>query len=87
MKDLEAKCTANGFPFTVDSSNSFDMGKAAGHFAYCEDPDETLIEFVETHKVPIMEKWGLYLNLKNREPEKALPNWILKLLAINRKKN
>ncbi len=86
MKQLSEKCAAHGFPFTVDSSNSFDMGKAAGHFAYCEDPDGTLIEFVETHKIPIMEKWGWYLNLRNRKPEKPLPNWMLKILALNRVK-
>lgn len=87
MVDLEKKASTLGFPFTVNSANSFDMGKAAGHFAYCEDPDGTLIEFVETHKVPIIEKLGLYLNLKKRNPEKTLPKWMLKLLAINRVKD
>ncbi|MFD2036037.1 VOC family protein [Belliella marina] len=86
MKSLEKKCAEYGFPFTVDSSNSFDMGKAAGHFSYCEDPDGTLIEFVETHKVPIMEKWGWYLNLKNRKAEKPLPNWMFSFMSLNRKK-
>ncbi|MEQ9415318.1 MAG: VOC family protein, partial [Cyclobacteriaceae bacterium] len=70
------------FPFTVDSSNSFDMGKAAGHFTYCEDPDGTLIEFVETHKIPIMEKWGWFLNVKKRNPTKPLPDWLFTLLGL-----
>lgn len=87
MKELAEKCAKAGFPFTVDSSNSFDMGKAAGHFSYCEDPDGTLIEFVETHKIPIMEKWGWYLNLRNRKPDKPLPNWMLRMLAMNRVKS
>lgn len=87
MQDLKNQCQDNGFPFTVDSSNSFDMGKAAGHFAYCEDPDGTLIEFVETHKIPVFEKLGIYLNLNKRNPEKSLPNWMLKLLSLNRQKN
>lgn len=56
MADLKAECEANGFPFTVDSSQSFDMGEAAGHFTYIEDPDGALIEFVETHKIPILKK-------------------------------
>jgi catechol 2,3-dioxygenase-like lactoylglutathione lyase family enzyme len=86
MKQLEKKCAETGFPFTVDSSNSFDMGKAAGHFAYCEDPDGTLIEFVETHKIPIMEKWGWFYSLKSRKAEKPLPNWMFTLMALNRKK-
>jgi catechol 2,3-dioxygenase-like lactoylglutathione lyase family enzyme len=87
MRDLGAHCTGAGFPFTVDSANSFDMGKAAGHFTYCEDPDGTLIEFVETHKVPIVEKIGWYLNLKNRDAAKPLPRWIVKMLALNRVKD
>jgi catechol 2,3-dioxygenase-like lactoylglutathione lyase family enzyme len=83
MDDLSKTCTEKGFEFTVDSRNSFDMGKAAGHFAYCEDPDGTLVELVETHKIPIIEKIGWYLNLKNRDASKPLPNWILKLLSLN----
>jgi hypothetical protein len=66
--------------------SSFDMGDAAGQFAYIEDPDGTLIEFVETHKVPIMKKLGLAINLKNRNPEKALPKFILKALSVMRVK-
>lgn len=87
MKTLSAKCAEAGSPFTVDSSNSFDMGKAAGHFSYIEDPDGTLIEFVETHKIPIFEKLGLFLNIKNRAPEKPLPNWMLGMLSLNRVKD
>jgi catechol 2,3-dioxygenase-like lactoylglutathione lyase family enzyme len=69
MVNLANTCGAAGFNFTVDSRNSFDMGKASGHFSYCEDPDGTLIEFVETHKIPIFEKIGWYLSLKKRNPE------------------
>jgi len=87
MKSLGEYCAAQGFPFTVDSANSFDMGKAAGHFTYIEDPDGTLIEFVETHKIPIFEKIGWYLNLKNRDPKKPLPNWMLGMLSLNRVKD
>lgn len=85
---LEKKCNSLGFPFTVDSrvkyhqGESFDMGEAAGLFTYIEDPDGTLIEFVETHKIPIVKKIGLHLNLKKRNPEKALPKWMLSLLRF-----
>ena len=49
MDNLRRYCSEAGFPFTVDSQeshegDSFDMGEAAGHFAYIEDPDGTLIE-------------------------------------------
>ena len=60
------------------------MGEAAGHFAYIEDPDGTLIEFVETHKIPILKKIGWYLNLRNRKRESPLPDWLLKALRFNR---
>jgi catechol 2,3-dioxygenase-like lactoylglutathione lyase family enzyme len=86
MEHLETNCIKEGFGFTVDSSKSFSMGQAAGRFAYVEDPDGTLIELVETHKIPIMKKLGWYLNVKKRNPEKPLPKWMLKALSLNRKK-
>ncbi|MBC7849160.1 MAG: VOC family protein [Chitinophagaceae bacterium] len=82
----EAICNANGAPLTIDSSNSFDMGEAAGHFAYNEDPDGTLIEYVETHRVPILKKIGWYLDLRKRDPKKSLPNWMVKSLGFSRVK-
>ncbi len=87
MAKMRELCAKNGFPFTIDTSqvqDTFDMGEAAGHFAYCEDPDGTLIEFVETHKIPILKKFNWYLDLRKRNPEKPLPNWMLKALALNR---
>jgi catechol 2,3-dioxygenase-like lactoylglutathione lyase family enzyme len=86
MKDLQKHCELHGHPFTVDSSNSFDMGEAAGHFSYIEDPDGTLIEFVETHKIPVLKKIGWYLDLKKRDASKKLPDWMLKALRFNRVK-
>jgi hypothetical protein len=91
MDELKAYAGARGFPFTVDSKeshegNSFDMGEAAGHFSYIEDPDGTLLEFVETHKLPILKKLGLYLDLRKRDPEKELPRWMLKTLRYSRVK-
>lgn len=87
MEALKKECTAAGFPFTIDSDNSFDMGQAAGRFSYIEDPDGAWIEFVETHKVPVMEKWNWYLNIKNRKPEKSLPRWMLAALKFNKVKD
>lgn len=87
MKAMEEKCKSMGFPFTIDSSKSFDMGEAAGHFSYIEDPDGGWIEFVETHKIPIFKKIGWYLDLRKRKPEKPLPNWMLKALSMNRVKD
>ena len=87
MEELKQKCTSLGHPFTVDSSNSFDMGEAAGHFAYIEDPDGTLIEFVETHKIPIIKKLGWFMNLRNRKSDKALPDFIIKAMGLTRVKD
>jgi catechol 2,3-dioxygenase-like lactoylglutathione lyase family enzyme len=84
MHALRIKCAEAGHPFTVDSGTSFEMGDAAGHFAYIEDPDGTLIEFVETFKIPILKKLGWYLDLRKRKPEKPLPNWMLKTLSFSR---
>jgi len=81
-----------GYPFTVDSSrsfkegDSFDMGEAAGQFAYIEDPDGTLIELVEAHKIPLMKKLNLHLDLRKRDPEKSLPKWMLGMLRFMRVK-
>jgi catechol 2,3-dioxygenase-like lactoylglutathione lyase family enzyme/uncharacterized glyoxalase superfamily protein PhnB len=92
MDELKSFCERKGFPFTVDSKksregNSFDMGEAAGHFSYIEDPDGTLIEFVETHKMPIFKKLGFYFDLRKRDPNKPLPNWMVKALRFSRVKN
>jgi catechol 2,3-dioxygenase-like lactoylglutathione lyase family enzyme len=91
IDELRSYCESKGFPFTVDTKksfegNSFDMGEAAGHFAYIQDPDGALIEFVETHRVPILKKFGWYLDLRKRDPNKSLPDWILKTLRFSRVK-
>ena len=62
------------------------MGDAAGQFSYIEDPDGTLIEFVETHRLPINKAKGKYLDLTKRDPAKPLPNIILKALRFARVK-
>ncbi len=84
MEALKKECEEKGFLFTVDSSDTFDMGEAGGRFSYIEDPDGTWIEFVETHKVPIMKKFGWYINLKNKKPGKYLPNWMLRAMGLNK---
>jgi catechol 2,3-dioxygenase-like lactoylglutathione lyase family enzyme len=86
MEALKQECAAAGFPFTVESDNAFKMGDAAGNWSYLEDPDGTLIEFVETKKIPLVKKWGWYLNLEKRDPHKPLPRRIISALAMNRVK-
>lgn len=88
--DAFRKRAANmGHPFTVDSAKAmetFDMGEAAGNFAYIQAPEGTLIEFVETHKIPIMKKIGWYMDLRKRG-HRPLPNYIMKLFRFMRVKD
>ncbi len=88
MAALRQECEVKGYPFTVDSEKAlgsdFDMGEAAGRFSYIEDPDGTLIEFVETLKMPLVKKAGWYLDMRKRDPAKPLPDWMLKSLRFSR---
>jgi catechol 2,3-dioxygenase-like lactoylglutathione lyase family enzyme len=84
MDSLKQKFNSAGYNFTVDSANSFSMGTSAGRFCYVEDHDGTLIELVETHKVPILKKLNWSLNLKTRKNEGPLPDWMIGMLALNK---
>ncbi len=84
MAAVEADCKAAGHPFVCDSGVDFEMGDADGHFTYIEDPDGTLIEFVETFRIPVMKKWGIYLDFRKRDDHKPLPRWMLKALRFLR---
>ncbi len=92
MDAMREKCKDFGSLFTVDTGaifkdSSFDMGDAAGLFAYIEDPDGALIEFVETHKIPVLKKLGFSLNLQKRNPAEPLPKWIVKALRFLKAKD
>lgn len=80
MEAVKAETEAMGHPFVCDSGADFGMGEANGHFTYVEDPDGTLIEFVETFRIPIIKKLGLYLDLAKKDDHKQLG--ILKLLRF-----
>jgi catechol 2,3-dioxygenase-like lactoylglutathione lyase family enzyme len=84
MEDLKESCRASGFPFTVDSAQAFVMGEGSVRFAYIEDPDGTLVEFVETYRLALIRQLGWHLNLQRRPPEKQLPRWLLASLGLNR---
>lgn len=89
MDEFREKSKNFGHPFTVDSARAmetFDMGEAAGNFAYIQAPEGTLIEFVETHKVPLVKKIGWYLDIRKRGHH-PLPNWMLKLFKYKRVKD
>ena len=85
MDNIKKFCADKGHPFTVDSCPNgevFDMGDASGRFAYIEDPDGTLIELVETGKVPIVKKLGIGIDMTKRNPEKPLPKLLFRLMGL-----
>ena len=85
MDAMKKFCAEKGHPFTVDScpdGEVFDMGDASGRFAYIEDPDGTLIELVETGKVPIVKKLGIGIDMSKRDPRKPLPKIYLRLMGL-----
>ena len=88
MDYFREQAKKSGYPFTVDSARdqeTFDMGEAAGSFAYIQAPEGTLIEFVETHKIPILKKIGWFVDFRKRGHH-PLPNWLLKLFRFKRVK-
>jgi hypothetical protein len=63
------------------------MGNTKVHCTYIDDPDKTWLEMIEVHKVPIIEKWGIYLNVEKRPADKPLPDFMLKALRFSRIKD
>jgi len=84
MAALKNHCQKHNAPFTVDSGEKFSMGDAAGHFAYIEDPDGTLIEFVETKKVLILKKLNWYWKFSSNDIHKPVPKWMIRAFRFNR---
>lgn len=84
MESVRADCEALGHPFVCDSGVDFDMGDANGHFTYIEDPDGTLIEFVETFRIPVVKKIGFYIDFTKRDDRRPLPRWMIKALRFLR---
>ncbi len=86
FEELKESCSNHGFSLTIDSGATFDMGEAGGRFGYIEDPDGTLVELVETHRMPLIPKVGLTIDLKKRPRGKPLSKTLLKLMRFKRKK-
>lgn len=84
MAAIKAEAEALGHPFVCDSGADFEMGDANGHFTYVEDPDGTLIEFVETFKVPLSKRPPIVLDLTKKDDSKPLK--FLKALRFLRSK-
>ena len=88
MNSLGEELSKKGFGFTCNTNDALTMGKSTQvHCTYIEDPDGTLIELIEVFKIPIIEKLGIFLNVKERNPLKPLPNFMLKALRFSRIKD
>jgi len=87
MAALGKDLAAAGYGFTCDSNNAIGMGQTKVHCTYIQDNDVTLIEMIEVYKVPIMERWGIFLNVEKRDPLKPLPDFMLKALRFSRIKD
>lgn len=84
MSALGEDLEKNGYGFTCDSNDALSMGNTKVHCTYIHDDDRTLIEMIEVYKVPIIEKWGVFLNVEKRDPLKPLPDFMLKALRFSR---
>ncbi len=84
--EIKENCAKLGYPFTVDTGSKFEMGAAAGRFAYLEDPDGALIELVETYKIPILKKLGWFIDLTKRSADKPLPKFLFKAISLTKVK-
>ena len=82
MEGMHEKVKALGQDFVCDGGVDFKMAEADGHFTYVEDPDGTLIELVETFRVPVYKKLGIYLDLRKRDSSKKLPRLVLKAMRL-----
>lgn len=71
-------------PFTILSSENFKMGEAQGYWGYLEDPDETLIEMVEAHHIPIIKKLGFIIHLQKKSPHKSVPKWLIQAMKLKK---
>tara|TARA_B110000046_G_scaffold105040_1_gene112384 strand:- start:1672 stop:2712 length:1041 start_codon:yes stop_codon:yes gene_type:complete len=87
MDGIKQRAAEMGNAFTIDSGDSFNMGEAAGRFAYLEDPDGSLIELVETDKITVSKKLNWLLTLSQKRKKKPLPRWLFSVMAFNRVKD
>lgn len=84
MDALIDECSKKGYPFTVLSPMTYRMGNNDARWGYIEDNDGTIIGFIETHKIPLIKKLGLNIDMTKRDPKKPIPKWMIKALILKR---
>ena len=83
---LMDECASEGFPFQVKSEATFEMGDANGRWGYLEDADGSLVEFVETQRVPLMKQFNWSIDMRQRDPHQPLSRWLLRAMRLKRVK-
>ncbi len=87
MDSLGSDLRKQGFGFRCDTADAIGMGETKVHCTYIDDPDGCWLEMIEVYKVPIIEKWGIFLNVQKRGQDEPLPRWMLKYLRYSRVKD
>ena len=86
--ELGTQLEKDGFGFRCDTNDALSMGDHTSvHCTYIDDPDECWIELIEVHKIPIIEKLGIFMDVQKRKPSQPLPKWMLHALRFNRIKD
>jgi catechol 2,3-dioxygenase-like lactoylglutathione lyase family enzyme len=84
MKGLQKKLSSHQIEIECDSETALSMGKTQVHCAYICDPDGILIELIEVYKIPLIEKWGVFLNVHGKRAGQNLPSWLIRLLRFSK---
>jgi catechol 2,3-dioxygenase-like lactoylglutathione lyase family enzyme len=84
MDSLGKALAEHGFGFRCDTADAIGMGETKVHCTYIDDPDECWLEMIEVYKIPIIEKWGLFLDVQKRGADESLPRWMLHALRFSR---
>jgi hypothetical protein len=43
-----------------------------------------LIELIEVYKIPLIEKWGVFLNVHGKRAGQNVPSWLIRLLRFSK---
>jgi len=78
------RCPPLGDRFVAEIHPFVAPNEPWGAVDYVEDQDGTLVEIVETHRIPILKKLGWYLDLRRRSPRRRLPRLMLRALGLAR---
>ena len=84
METLGKTLSTEGFGFRCDTADAIGMGETKVHCTYIDDPDECWLEMIEVYKIPIIENWGLFLDVQKRGADESLPRWMLHALKFSR---